>query len=84
MPVTVAKWGNSLAVRIPARTAEQVWLTAGRGVVFDIQDGNIVLHPVTNNKNGGDIEILIAQITPENKHDAVSSWTLVGKENVLW
>jgi antitoxin component of MazEF toxin-antitoxin module len=44
----------------------------GRDIAFDIQDGNIVLHPVTHNENDN-IESLIAQITPKNKHEGVFS-----------
>lgn len=35
-------------------------------------------------KKENPVENLIAQITPENKHDIVSWWFLVGKEKVVW
>lgn len=56
----------------------------GRDIVFDIQDGNIILHPIAYNENDNDIEKLIAQITHENKHEVVFSGALIGKENVIW
>jgi len=55
----------------------------GRDVIFDVQDGNIVLHPITHNESDN-IESLIAQITQENKHELVFSGALFGKENVIW
>jgi len=61
---------------------KQAWLTAGKDVAFDIQDGKIILHPIIQN-NDNDIESLIAQITQENKHEGVFSGVLVGKENVI-
>jgi antitoxin MazE len=84
MTATIAKWGNSLGIRIPSIIAKQVWLTVGRDVIFDIQNGDIILHPIAQNKNINDIENLIAQITQENKHEAVFLGALVGKENVIW
>lgn len=41
--LTVQKWGNSLAVRIPAAIARSAHFHLGTLVELDIQDGNIVV-----------------------------------------
>ena len=42
---TVAKWGNSLAIRIPKNVAEQTNLTEGTAVSIDVTNNNIVISP---------------------------------------
>ena len=43
MTAAIAKWGNSLAVRIPQAIAEQMQIQAGSEISMDIIDGKIVL-----------------------------------------
>ena len=46
MTAAIAKWGNSLAVRIPQAIAEQAQIQAGSEINIDIIDGKIVLPPI--------------------------------------
>lgn len=42
---TVAKWGNSLAIRIPKNIAEKINLKEGSAISIDATDKNIVITP---------------------------------------
>ena len=45
MVANVAKWGNSLAVRIPQYLAQEMQLLAGTEIDMVIIDGNLVIKP---------------------------------------
>jgi antitoxin MazE len=62
----IAKWGNSLAVRIPLAIAKQASLAEGDSVKLALDpDGGIVLRPTRRKYELAD---LVAQITPRNRH----------------
>ena len=42
----VAKWGNSLAVRIPAALAREIAAEKGQEVVVDVDNGRLVITPL--------------------------------------
>jgi antitoxin MazE len=42
---TVAKWGNSLAIRIPKNIADKMNLKEGTAISIDVTDNNIVITP---------------------------------------
>ena len=44
---TVAKWGNSLAVRIPQHLAKEINLTEGAEIEFVLSNGMLVIKPQT-------------------------------------
>ena len=44
--LTVQKWGNSLAVRIPAPVARSAHLRAGQPVEVSAQDSNVLVRPL--------------------------------------
>ncbi len=41
----IAKWGNSLAVRIPKTIADKIDLQEGVAVSMEISDNNIIIKP---------------------------------------
>ena len=44
--LTVAKWGNSLAVRLPAESAKQIGIGEGDTLIAEVSpDGRLVLAP---------------------------------------
>jgi len=43
MALKVQRWGNSLAVRIPASVAKAAKLLCGQEVVLDVVDGHVVV-----------------------------------------
>lgn len=44
--LTVQRWGNSLAVRIPAPVARAAHLRAGQPVEVSAQDSNVLVRPL--------------------------------------
>ena len=48
--VTVQKWGNSLAVRIPAAIARSAHVHLGTLVEVDVQEGEIIVKAVGQEK----------------------------------
>jgi antitoxin MazE len=53
--LTVQKWGNSLAVRIPAAVARSARFRVGQPVEVSAQDSNILVKPI------GDPKLRLAQ-----------------------
>jgi antitoxin MazE len=46
MELMVSKWGNSLAVRLPAESAKQIGVGAGDTLIAEVSaDGRLVLSP---------------------------------------
>lgn len=67
--VQIAKWGNSLGLRVPRAVAESVGI--GEGTRVDIEarpDGTIVVRKA---KSRYTLEELIAGMTPDNGHPAL-------------
>ncbi len=77
----MAKWGNSLAVRIPKDVAEQARLKEGDAVVIKAAKGRIELHAVERMPS---LEELVAQITPENRYAETDWGPDVGREKIEW
>ena len=63
MRTEIARWGNSLAVRLPKQVLEQAGLAEGAAVELVVEAGTVVLRPT---KPRYSIDKLIAGITPEN------------------
>jgi antitoxin MazE len=78
MVENVAKWGNSLAVRIPQHLATEVELTAGGEVEILAIDGNLVIKPKRQKQYS--LDDLIAGITPTNRHAEIDTGLSVGAE----
>lgn len=78
MRTKVQKWGNSLAVRIPKPLAEDVGLDDDTTVELSLEDGTIVLKPVSPQRN--ELQKLLAQCTEENRHEETDWGPPVGKE----
>jgi antitoxin MazE len=77
MTVTLSKWGNSLAIRIPKDVVESADMHEGDRLEIVSERGQLVLIPQTVRPS---LEKLIARITPENLH-GVAFDNLVGAED---
>jgi antitoxin MazE len=74
----IAKWGNSLAVRIPLAIAKQANLAEGDAVKLALdREGGIVLRATRRRYELSD---LVAQITPKNRHRETDWGRSRGKE----
>jgi antitoxin MazE len=76
----VAKWGNSLAIRIPQHLAKEIELTAGTEVEIAVVSGQLLIKPKVRQQYL--LDELIAGITPENCHAAIDTGLPVGEE--IW
>jgi len=74
----VAKWGNSLAVRIPWTIVRQARLAEGDRLSIDLaSDGSVVLR---SRRRQYSLEQLVAAITPRNRHHETGWGAPKGKE----
>lgn len=78
MVAIVAKWGNSLAVRIPQNLAKEIHLAEGDEIDLGVVDGTLVIKP--RNRKRYSLDELIHEITPENLHTEMDSGSVVGNE----
>jgi antitoxin MazE len=76
----VAKWGNSLAVRIPQQLAKEIGLIDGGEVEIVAIDGNLTIKPRKQKQYS--LDELIAGITPVNRHTEIDTGVSVGEE--IW
>lgn len=79
MKTKIAKWGNSLAVRVPQPFAEEVGLEEGREVDLSLVDGKLVLSP---SREEWSLDRLVAGITKNNVHSEIDTGPPMGKE--IW
>ncbi len=77
MNTQVGKWGNSLAVRIPATHAKELHLEEGMELEVTHVQGGLMLRP---RKHEYTLEELLEQITPETIHGETDWGPPVGGE----
>jgi antitoxin MazE len=77
MTTRLARWGNSLALRIPKSVAAEVNVQDGDPVDVSVQDGAIVVRPAARRYT---IEELVAGVTPKKRHSATEWGRAVGYE----
>jgi antitoxin MazE len=72
----VQKWGNSLGIRIPIDFAKRMNLHPGSAVLLDIdKDNKLIVSPPRY-----DLDTMLKQITPKNRHHAQFDDTQKGNE----
>ncbi len=80
MKAQVAKWGNSLAVRIPKAVAEKARLRRGDHIELRVSRSGAV--EIRSRKPKPTLAKLIRAITPENRHRE-TDWG-AARGNELW
>ena len=65
MRTSIARWGNSLALRLPRQIADGASLAEGVPVEIEIRDGALVVTPVRRTFR---LDDLLAQMKPEHRH----------------
>lgn len=78
MEVTIKKWGNSAAVRIPVAVLVAADVALDQVVEVREDGGRIVIEPVRKTRYS--LKELVAGITPNNTHSAVDFGVPVGRE----
>ncbi|HXW83891.1 MAG TPA: AbrB/MazE/SpoVT family DNA-binding domain-containing protein [Candidatus Binataceae bacterium] len=78
----VAKWGNSVAVRIPKALAERADLTEGVEVECKAVGKRIVITRRARPRRGKQysLSVLLRQVTPENRHAEIDWGLPIGRE----
>lgn len=76
---TVQKWGNSLAIRIPSRIAEQFSVKAGTPVEIRPENGKLVITPQEAPPRYRLMDLL-KNCRPEQLHGEVDFGADVGRE----
>jgi len=75
----VAKWGNSLAIRIPRGVAQEARLSEGVRMTFEVNsEGDLVLRAV---RRRYELSELVAGITRGNRHGETDWGAAVGEES---
>lgn len=77
MKTAIAKWGNSLGLRIPRGVAEDANLREGLEVDIAVENGKVV---ISTPRKRYDIDTLMAQFKPEHRHTDTDADGPVGKE----
>lgn len=83
MQVKLAKWGNSLAVRLPGAVLAETKLLAGSTVDVVAEDGELRLRLVKPaRRKRYTLDELLKGITPENVHPEIDWGPDVGREGI--
>lgn len=78
MKTTAQKWGNSLAIRVPKRVAEEAGLQEKDAVEIEVRRGTLVVRP--HLRRVYRLEDLLKRITLRNVHEGVDFGGPVGRE----
>lgn len=82
MLMRFAKWGNSLALRVPAAYAKALGAGENSAAELTIENGRLIVMPIPPSADlpHYDLTDLLAQITDDNRHDEVETGSPVGAE----
>jgi antitoxin MazE len=72
MITAIAKWGNSLALRIPNAFAREISVRQGAAVDISVADGALVVRPIER-AQVYDLDSLLAGITEDNLHREITA-----------
>jgi len=78
MRTTVAKWGNSLGVRIPCAIAQQVGFKEGTAVAFEPGKRVLTIRPLRRRKHS--LDSLLARAKGPSPHRRLDRDSPVGGE----
>ncbi len=79
MTSVVARWGNSLGIRIPKTVAEQAKITEGTSISFSVEGNSIVITPQKRRKYT--LDELLEGMTPDHFHPEFETGNAVGNED---
>lgn len=78
MNARFSKWGNSLALRIPASFAQNLAVSEGAMVNMTIQDGKLIIEPIADPVYN--LDELLDGIHEGNLHGEIKTHVAVGNE----
>ncbi|MGL6341359.1 MAG: AbrB/MazE/SpoVT family DNA-binding domain-containing protein [Waterburya sp.] len=77
MSIKIAKWGNSLGIRIPKQIVEQIQLTEGMELEITREDNKLILTPRTKQYT---LKELLEGMSEHHLHSEIDWGEPVGKE----
>jgi len=77
MEIRFAKWGNSVALRVPSKVAESLGIVPGSVAELDLRRDKMIIVP---RPRAICLEELVAGITAENLHHEVGTGAGIGAE----
>ena len=77
MTTRIAKWGNSLGLRLPKSVTQEARLDEGDKVDVSVRAGAIVIRP---SRPTYSLEELVSRITAANRHDESDCGAPQGRE----
>ena len=77
MTTRIAKWGNSLGLRLPKSVTQEAQLNEGDKVDVSVRAGAIVIRP---SRPTYSLEELVSRITAANRHDESDCGAPQGRE----
>lgn len=75
--VSLAKWGNNLALRLPKAAVEAMGVREGAEVSIEVENGALVATPLRRRPS---LEDLVRRITDGNRHDGTEWGPPAGRE----
>ncbi len=78
MTTVVARWGNSLAIRLPRALVEQVQMSEGTSISFSVSGNSIIITPHSRKKYT--LDELLEGMTPDKFHSEIDTGVSVGNE----
>jgi len=79
MEIQFAKWGNSVALRVPAKVAEALGIAPGSVANLDVKRDKLVITPQQHSYK---LDDLLSGITAKNLHQELNAGSPVGNEAV--
>ena len=76
MTVSIKRWGNSLALRIPKDIAQTLHIENNSTLELSIKDGALVIEPQKSTL----LESLVSRIDADNIHTEIDTGKAVGNE----
>ena len=81
MRLIIQKWGNSLALRIPATVAQEIGVKKGSAVELAAGEDSLLFKVVRKRKPAEvTLDELLSKVTPLNRHALVDIGPAVGRE----
>ena len=78
MSFKIAKWGNSLGIRIPKYLLEQIQLQEGDEIDISAENNKLIVTPLKRKKYT--LDELLEGMTEKNLHSEIDWGEAVGKE----
>lgn len=79
METKVARWGNSLGVRLPKALAEELEIEEGTAVELTAEEGRLVVRPLVEGRYR--LEGLLSEVREDNLHGEIETGPARGRES---